>query len=198
MKAENVYQQFLTTAKYLLKELDYYGSNQFRTPVPKQDWTIGMFYDYLINSTLSFYIPKIEACLKTSASNTDGKKKVKGKFMFWYGRVPAIIKYKDISNYSPVQPENPAKIKDNLYRFIKVMNKMAHEIDKAANQGKVEHTELGLLSALEWYKLIEMNFKYHLKTKFELDKVVRNAIISSEDDLPDFHEEVRTVEDDEF
>src|SRR3954451_6039191 len=143
MKAENVYSKFLPTAKYLLKELDYYGVNQFKTQVPKQEWTIGKFYDYLLNSTLNFYLPQINACLKGQGGSLEGKKKAKGKFIFWYGRVPAIVNYKDVCDYIPAQPESPAKAKDNLYRFIKIMNRTAQEIDKSTVQTKIEHPDFG-------------------------------------------------------
>jgi hypothetical protein len=198
MKAEQVYNQFLKTAKYLLKELDYYGVNQFKTKVPNTKWTIGEFYDYLLNSTLSYYIPKVNSCLDAKTGNLEGKKRVKGKFILWYGRVPAIFKYEDPSGYTPVQPESPEKVKDSFYRFIKIMNKAAQEIDKSSVECKMEHPTLGMLTALEWYRLIEFNFKHYLKNKFELDKVVRSAYIETGDDLPDFQEEVREMNEEDY
>jgi hypothetical protein len=200
MKAENVYNQFLKVAKYLLKELDYYGANQFKQKVENQEWTIGEYYDFLINSTLNYYIPNVNKALKANDGNSEGKKKFKGKLLFWYGRVPAIVKYQDTSDYKPVQPEGTEKVKDTFYRFIKIMNKAAQEIDSAgASQSKIEHPTLGMLSALEWYRLIEINFKHHLRIKYEMDKVIRSSYPNDpDDDLPDFQEEVREVREEDY
>lgn len=183
-KAEIIYNQFLQTAKYLLKELDYYGENQFKQRIEGQQWTLGQFYDYLLNGTVNFYIPEIQKCIQSSSGNVDGKKTAKGKFLFWYGRYPAVFKHNEISGYTPVQPESPEKVKDSFYRFIKIMARTAQEIDKANSLSKTLHPEFGMLTASEWYKLIEINFKHQLKVKYELDRVVRNVSFE-DDDLPD-------------
>lgn len=181
MKAETVYNQFLKTAKYLLKELDFYGENQFRQRISENHWTIGELYDYLVNSTLNFYIPQINSCLDSKTGNGEGKKLTKGKFVLWYGRIPAIMKYGDLTNYKPQQPESPEKMKDHIYRFIKVMSKTAQDIDASDMKCKVLHPEFGMLNALEWYRLIEMNFRHMLKKKDEIDKVLRNVGFEEEE-----------------
>jgi hypothetical protein len=175
VKAEAVYQQFLKTAKYFLKELDYYGKNQFRRRLEGNPFTVGELYDFLINSTLTYYIPRIDECLFSGSENINGKKSGKGKIVFWYGRYPAIFKYEEVSAYKPAQPESPEKVKDLMFRFLKIMNKKAQEIDEAEIMNKVAHPVFGMLSAVEWYRLIEMNFKYHLQAKHELDKVLRSV-----------------------
>ncbi|MBX9851597.1 MAG: hypothetical protein K2X86_07535 [Cytophagaceae bacterium] len=179
MKAEKVYNRFLKTAKYLLKELDYYGENQFRQKIENQ-WTIGEFYDYLLSTTTNYYIPQVKKSLDTKTGNEEGKKKTKGKIIFWYQRYPAIFKYKDVVNYKPVQPESAEKVKDNFYRFIKIMNRTAEDIDKSSSASKAEHEDFGMLTALEWYQLIEMNFRHQLKIKHEIDRVIRNVSFDDE------------------
>lgn len=174
MKAEAVYQQFSKTAKYLLKELDYYGKNQFRKRLEGKEFTVGELYDFLINSTVQFYVPQIDQCLNPRTGNTEAKKNAKGKFVFWYGRYPAIFKYKEVSGYKSIQPESPEKVKDMIFKFMKIMNKKAQEIDQSEVQCRVLHPVYGYLSALEWYRLIEMNFKYYLTHKQDLDKVLRS------------------------
>lgn len=175
MKAEIVYNQFLKTAKYLLKELDYYGENQFKQRISENHWTIGEYYDYLVNSTLNYYLPQIQDCLRVKGGNGDGKKRFKGKFVFWYGRIPAIMKYEDLTQYKPEQPESPEKMKDTIYKFIKTMSKAAQDIDASDSKGKTAHPTFGLLTALEWFKLIEINFSHSLKKKMEIDRVLRNV-----------------------
>lgn len=175
MKADLIYNQILKTAKYLLKELDYYGENQFKQRITDNHWTIGELYDYLINGTISFYIPQIQNCLDPAKSRKKGKKRLKGKFVFWYGRIPAIMKYKDPTNYTPVQPESPESMKDSVYKFIKQMNKAAQEIDSSTVNNKTLHLSFGMLNALEWYTLIDIHVKHFLKDKEEIDRVLRGA-----------------------
>lgn len=176
MKADIIYNQILKTAKYLLKELDYYGENQFKQRISEKHRTMGELYDYLINGTLSFYIPQIHNSLDPGKSRKKGKKRLKGKFVFWYGRIPAIMKYKDVTNYTAVQPESPESMKDSVYKFIKQMNKIAQEIDSAATlQHKTLHLSYGMLNAMEWYTLIDIHLKHFIKDKEEIDKVLRGV-----------------------
>jgi hypothetical protein len=181
MKAEKAYNKFLKTAKYLLKELDYYGENQFKQKITEDHWTIGQWYDYLINITPNYYISQVYDCLNHTNGKIGGGKNAKGKFIFWYKRFPAIFKYAEPCDYSPVQPESPVKMKDSFYKFLKVMSKAAQEIDahedlqSKTKSYKTLHPQLGMLSAIEWYMLIDMNFRNQLEKKYEIDRVIRGV-----------------------
>ncbi|MFN6945906.1 MAG: DinB family protein [Cytophagaceae bacterium] len=173
--AEKIYKEFVETAKYLLKELDYYGINQFKQKESENEWSIGQLYDHLIFGTQNFHVREIRNCLEKKNGATKGGKKVKGMWFFMTGSFPPFkFKGKNATNYEPAQPGNPVQIKDDLFRFIKLMNQLAKEIDKSDLSFKTENPSLGMLNALEWYKLIEMHFRHHLKQKHRLDEKVRS------------------------
>jgi hypothetical protein len=176
MQAEKIYKKFLELAKYYLKELDYYGKNQFRYKPSEAQWSLGQLYDHLINGTYAFHLKEIENCLDCKNGSEKGEKRFKGKLIFFLNGFPKIkIKGLPASEYSPSQPESPAKMKDEVYRFIKAMQKVSKDIDQAGNLTyKTEHPSLGMLNALEWYMIIEMHFRHHLKQKTKLDEVVRS------------------------
>jgi hypothetical protein len=176
MQAEKVYKKFLDTAKYYLKELDFYGKNQFKYKPTEQDWSIGQLYDHLINGTYAYHLKQIENCLQKEGGAEKGEKKFKGKMLFFLKSFPNMrIKGVPATAYTPTQPESPVKVKDELYRFIKVMQQASKNIDAAAgSQYKVLHPSLGMMSAEEWYMLIEMHFRHHLKQKSRLDEIVRS------------------------
>ena len=88
------------------------------------------------------------------------------------GKFPP-VKIKGIGQ-EPVQPESPMKVKDSFYRFFKVMQKTAKEIDASNLKYKTLHPTLGMLNALEWFKLIDMHFKHHLRQKARFDKHIRS------------------------
>lgn len=173
-QAEKIYKSFLDTAKWWIKELDFYGHYQFKQKTPESDWTIGQVYDHLINGTYTYQLQQIRNCLVKINGAPVGKKKMKGKFLFFLGRFPN-VKVKGVNqDYIPNQPESPAKMKDDFYRFIKAMQKTAKEIDASNLDYKTENPSLGWLNALEWFKLIEMHFKHHLRQKSRLDKHIRS------------------------
>jgi len=176
MQAEKVYKKFLDTAKYYLKELDFYGKNQFKYKSTENDWSIGQIYDHLISGTCAYHLKQIENCLQKKGGSEKGKKKFKGTILFFLKSFPNMrIKGVPATIYTPEQPESPVKVKDELYKFIKVMQQTAKDIDAAGQlKYKLSHPSLGMMNAEEWYMLIEMHFRHHLKQKSRLDEIIRS------------------------
>jgi hypothetical protein len=176
MQAEKVYKKFLDTAKYYLKELDFYGKNQFKYKPSEKEWSIGQVYDHLINGTHAYHLKQVANCLAKTGGSDKGDKKFKGKILFLLKGFPSIrIKGVAANEYHPSQPESTVIMKDQLYRFVKVMNQTAKDIDAAGILTyKVAHPSLGMLNADEWFMLIEMHFRHHLKQKARLDEIVRS------------------------
>jgi len=174
VNAEKIYQtKFLPTAKYLLKELDYYGEKQFKKQTPVSSWTIGQLYHHLIQGSQDYHFKAIKACLAKSKENQPKKKTLAGFFIFTFNRFPP-IKSKVPNGYTPEQIENTAKAKDMMFGFLKEMQKLAIEIDKVNNNSyRVNHKILGNLTAKEWYLLISLHIEHHLTQKKKIDKILR-------------------------
>lgn len=175
MEGEKIYRAFLETGKIWIKELDFYGDHQFKQSTEDSAWSIGQVYDHLVNGTYAYHFKHIEQCIASNGENKGLKKNLKGKLLFFFGSFPNLkIKGVPPEKYVPGQPESPSKMKDDFYRFIKAMQKTSKSIDTANAQGKTLHPTLGWLNALEWYKLIEMHFRHHLRQKARLDKSIRS------------------------
>ncbi|MGN6646802.1 MAG: DinB family protein [Cytophaga sp.] len=193
MSAENTYKKLLPLAKYWLKELDFYGTNQFKKKVTEKSWTIGQIYDHLLIYSQEVHIKAIQECLAQKDTNSKEGKSFKGFFQFLFkGYMP--FKYKSNPYKEPGQPLSTEKVKDDFYRFLKLVYKTAKEIDYKKPTAKVKHPSFGYLSAEEWFALIEMHFRHHLRQKNKLDVEVRSNYKQTEskdfDDIPDipFHE----------
>ncbi len=177
MSAEKIYQQkFLPVAKYLLKELEYYGENQFKRKTTASAWTIGQLYDHLIQGTYDNHIRAIKDCLANRNGAAMGGKTIKGGILFGMGGYLP-VKIKGQPDYVPAQIETPEKARDMMYAFLKEMNKLAVEIDKKNDHAyKIKHPKLGRLTAREWYELITMHQKHHLRQKKRIDKILRTFV----------------------
>ena len=175
-EVEKIYKSFLTNAKYWISELDYYGPNQFKQKISETDWTIGQLYDHLTTGTYESHLQQIKNCILGVHGATQGKKTWKGKMIFFLGKIPAMkIKGRSSSDYVPAQPESPLKMKDDFYKFMKVMQKTAAEVENGRKDYVTLHPALGWLNVIEWYKLIEMHFRHHLIQKKRLDKTLRST-----------------------
>ncbi len=166
----------MPVAKYLLKELGYYGENQFKRVTPASDWTIGQWYHHQIQGTYDFHFKAIRDCLDQKNGNDKGIKTFLGFFVFLFSMLPP-MKVKGVSGYVPSQIENTEKAKDMMFGYLKEMQKLSLEIEKKGTHSyKVKHRTLGRLTAKEWYKLIVLHQKHHLKQKYRIDKILRTFI----------------------
>lgn len=176
MEAEKVYKSFVEKAKFYLLELDFYGKYQFTLhPMPGK-WSMGQLYDLLIHGITAYHLKQIEDCLAKRNGQENGKKTFAAKMLFGYKKLyPFRIKGVNYVDYEPVQPDSPDKSKDDLYKFFKVMKRVSTQIDEARDfTYTTKHPHLGMLNALEWYKLIDIYYKNQLKLKKTLDPKVRS------------------------
>ncbi|WP_299250999.1 hypothetical protein [uncultured Cytophaga sp.] len=194
MSAEDTYKKILLLSKYWLKELDYYGANQFKKKDNSKNWSVGQLYDHILVYSQEVHIKAIQECLqmKGSPGKKEGKT-LRGTIQFAIGGYLP-FKYKGNPYIEPSQPLSPEKVKDDFYRFLKVIYKVGKEIDYKKSTNKVKHPSLGYLSADEWFELIEMHMRHHMRKKKVLDKEMRSNFKETEvrdfDDIPDmpFHE----------
>src|SRR6478735_7325544 len=188
LKAEKIYQDFVPVAKYWLKELEYYGQNQFKTNIGQYPWTIGQLYDYLLNGVMEYHFEAIHCCLQRKQGHEKGKKTVKGIAVMLMGKYfPTKMKPGYYSPYQPQQMESIEKTQDLMFRFLKEMHKLAKEIDAAGVVDyKFTHPKFGDLTATEWYRVIEMEFKYFTRYKKKMDLEIRSFTkVDDEDELID-------------
>ncbi len=188
MSAENTYKALLPLSKYWLKELDYYGNNQFKKKVSNSSWTIGQLYDHLLTYSQQVHLKAIQKCIASKEESVKEPKTFKGFVVFAYGGYLP-LKYKSAPYIEPTQPLSTEKIKDDFYRFLKIVYKVAKEIDYKKPTKKVKHPTFGYLTAEEWFRLMEMHFRHHVRQKKTLDKEVRSSVRETEvkdfDDIPD-------------
>lgn len=171
MKERALYKKFEKTGLFWLHELDKYNDAPFLDKPSEKEWSLGQLYSHLSNGTLLYHIKKIENCIAKEKGSLKGKKKFKGKMLFLMGSIPAKkIKSPLNEKYPPAQPEDVKQARNSMIKLLKSMNDISEKVLNADKKYRVEHPSFGYLNAQEWYKLIELHFKHHLKQKKRLDK----------------------------
>jgi hypothetical protein len=170
----------MTTAKSLDKfkailasyenALANYTEEEFSRKPSPDDWSIGQMYQHLVGSLQYFHAKQVEMCLD-SADNASQGKTMPGRITYFIGgMLPIRIKVPPSPQYTPPQPENKQKIKDKLPIVLELMEKLHTRLESEQPKGKTKHPAFGYLNAKEWYLLVEMHFRHHLRQKARLDK----------------------------
>jgi hypothetical protein len=173
---KEIFYYFEKTARVWLVALNDYTDEQFTRKPGETQWSIGQVYYHLVVGTESFHLRACKKCLENQGEITEGGKTLAGKIVFLLGSfLPAKIHVPPSPEYTPKQPESRAEMREGLRKLIETMRGLAPQIDQASPVQKWQHPALGLLNAMEWYRLIEIHFRYHLRQKKRLDKFLKNV-----------------------
>ena len=167
---KNLYKEsFEALGKSWLLDLNNYNEVPFKRKTSKVRWSLGEIYEHLGLIT-NHHVQQIESCF---SSSSEGKKSWSGKLVFIKGSASngKLMKFNS-SMFIPSQPEEIKDARDTMYRVLKAMEEWGRKITDENPKGKIEHPVLGMLSALEWYKLIVMQFEYHYKNKEKIHQLL--------------------------
>jgi hypothetical protein len=171
-----IFYHFEKTARVWLVALNDYTDEQFALKPSETQWSIGQVYYHLVVRTENFHLRACKKCLEHQGEVTEGGKTLAGKIVFLLGSFPPVkIHVPPSPEYTPKQPQSRAEMREGLLKLIETMRALAPQIDHASPVQKWKHLALGMLNAMEWYRLIEMHFRHHLRQKKRLDKFVTQS-----------------------
>lgn len=125
-------------------------------------------YDHLILAALD-YLDQVERCASANEEQSYGKTEA-GKRLFENSGFPPIkIKLPDEFN----NPSNSESIEDLIRGLDQVLHRMSEWEEKLETVNpnyKVRQDGFGWMNAREWFEIIEMHFRHHLRQKSELEQ----------------------------
>lgn len=152
-------------------ELYNYSLEQLRYISEEGVWSIGQMYDHLI-VVAHEYLDNMEKCATLNEEKPFGKTQF-GEQLYKDGGFPPIkIRLPDELN-SP--PNNSDRKEDLISRMEQLVQRLSHwetKVDHINPNNKVEHGGFGWLNAKEWYDLVGMHFRHHLRQKNELESYI--------------------------
>jgi hypothetical protein len=175
MTLKNVFDTYLQIAGIWESELEKYSDEQFLMNPSPESWSIGQVYEHLVMGALNYHVKQIEQCLLSDANQIE-KKTFPGILMFSLHSFPPVrIKVPPSPLYTPKQPESKTRIQAGMRLLQKKLQDLSREIEHAVHFGKTKHPVLGYLGAKEWYQLIVMHFRHHLRQKKRIDVFLKGS-----------------------
>ncbi|MBG9587881.1 DinB family protein [Cytobacillus firmus] len=150
-------------------ELQKYSLEQLRYKSGETVWSIGQMYDHLI-LVAHEYLDNMETCSTLKDKQPLGKTEF-GVRLFKIGGFPPIKIKLPVELNAP--PNNSYSKDDLISRMDQVILRLSQWESKVENINpnyKVEHGGFGWLNAREWYDLVGMHFRHHLRQKDELEQ----------------------------
>ncbi|MBU0903849.1 MAG: DinB family protein [Firmicutes bacterium] len=149
--------------------LEEYSPEKLRHIPDQGVWSINQMYDHLI-VVAHEYLDSVEACALAVGEQKQGKTEF-GEYLFNIGGFPPIkIKLPDEMNAPPDNTKMKEDIMLELDLLMKRMKELKKIIDDINPNYKDKHGGFGWLNAQEWFDLVGMHFRHHLRQKYELDQ----------------------------
>ncbi len=165
------------------RDLQNYSIEQLHFKTAKGVWSICQMYDHLI-AVAHEYLDNVELCAKAEAEQALGKTEF-GERLYRNGGFPPIkIKLPDEMNAPPNNQDSMEKLTTRLVHVINRLREWQWKVGEVNANFKVKHGGFGWLNAQEWYDLVGMHFRHHLRQKAELDLDIRDGKRANIQDIP--------------
>jgi DinB superfamily len=150
-------------------DLQNYSVEQLRHIPEAGVWSLCQMYDHVI-LVAHEYLDQVEACAASGEEQMLGKTEF-GEKLYKNGGFPPIkIRLPDEMNTPPNNSESNEELKQRVEQVLKRMKDWEGKVDAIHPNYKVKHGGFGWLNAREWYDLIGMHFRHHLRQKNELEQ----------------------------
>jgi hypothetical protein len=150
-------------------DLQNYSVEQLRHIPEAGVWSLCQMYDHVI-LVAHEYLDQLESCASASEEQTLGKTEF-GEKLFRNGGFPPIkLRLPDEMNAPPNNSETNEELMRRVDQVIERMKDWEGKVDTINPNYKIKHGGFGWLNAREWYDLIGMHFRHHLRQKSELEQ----------------------------
>jgi hypothetical protein len=150
-------------------DLQTYSHEQLRYITAEGVWSIGQMYDHVILVAIE-YLDNVETCAKSKEEQRLGKTEF-GEHLYKIGGFPPIkIKLPDELNTPPKNSDSKEVLMSRLDQVMQKLRQWESRVDAINPNYKVKHEGFGWLNAREWFDLVGMHFRHHLRQKCELEQ----------------------------
>ncbi|MFC7439584.1 DinB family protein [Laceyella putida] len=175
MKTKQILEEAIDMIQYYLKEMDQYTPTQFTWKPSEDEWSLGQMMNHLIDAAYGLQLGAIAKCADDEAV-THGQKTEVGERVYQEGVFPSIrIKLPNDPRFVPENPNDKEEIKVKLLQLQEKLKEVEPLLVAIPTERTVKHRWLGELNAHEWFQLIPMHFRHHLRQKERIDQMLGNG-----------------------
>ncbi|MDO3410576.1 DinB family protein [Saccharibacillus sp. CPCC 101409] len=155
------------------RELDRYTLEQLRYQSEPDVWSVGQMIVHVIG-VADEYMGHMQTCADARYEEPGGKSET-GEIVFLEKSWPDVrVKLDEPVNDTP-NPRSKAELIDELDRVIRELNEWEARLPAVNPSGKVRHGWFGWLNAREWFELIDIHSRHHLRQQARLDEKLAEA-----------------------
>jgi hypothetical protein len=162
-----------TIIEQYMRSLDEYSIEQLRFKYQENIWSVGQMFIHVIEVAKE-YIGHIETCTMATEEMPEGKTEDGTKVLAEKEWPNIRVKLEQLPNETR-NPESKDEIIAGLEQVLVKLANLAGCVDEANPACKVRHGWFGWLNAREWFEMVGMHSRHHLRQKARLDEKLAEA-----------------------
>ncbi len=168
-----IFSDLKQTVEGYIVALDNYSDEQFTHKSAENVWSLGQMYEHLTVSASYFFMANTLRCLEQRKGQVGGEKNQYGDNLYKYNGFPPIkISIPDVLRGSALVAKTRAEYKLLLKKVVTDAEQLIDPITNDLGEYKCIQPAFGWLNAHEWFHLMEMHFRHHLRQQAELETLI--------------------------
>jgi DinB superfamily len=168
---QQIFDSLQQTIHGYMSALNGYTDEQFAQKPSESEWSLGQMYEHLYRSTNFFFLANTVRCLEQRKGQIGGDKNQYGDNLYKYNSFPPIkVKIPEVLRGPEPVAQDRANYAPHFAKILADAQKMIEAVAADDGQYKCIQPAFGWLNAHEWFHLMELHFRHHLRQQKELEE----------------------------
>jgi DinB superfamily len=165
-----IFEHLNTTVTGYLTALDGYSDEQFNFKEADDIWSLGQMYEHLVLSGNFFFLANVVRCLEQRKGQIGGEKNQYGDNLYKHNSFPPIkVRIPEALRGPEPVAKSMESYRQSLVQIVTDAQKLIDTVTHDGGEYRCIQPAFGWLNAHEWYHLLEMHFRHHLRQQQELE-----------------------------
>ena len=172
-KSARVIEEMLDRYQLFLDKVD---EQDFQTNPEAGVWSYAEVYSHIFSANYACLIA-IQNCLQGKGIESKEPASFAGRLILFFGLFPPIKIKAPERIAAMVKKINKTEAKREIEKFKENLTKLLPEIAMASPTQKAKHPRMGLFTAKQWLRFIEIHTRHHEKQLYRIQAVLKNRNI---------------------
>lgn len=170
MTAQEINAALHHTMTPYLEAIGTYTDEQFAHKEADDIWSLGELYEHLVLSANYFFLANTMRSLDKRKGQEGGEMNAKADNAYKYNGFPPIkVKMPASESTMKVEVKEKGSYVGSFSKIIADLDALTERVAEDDGTYKVNHSAFGWLNAEQWYQMLEIHHRHHLRQKAELE-----------------------------
>ena len=172
MTPTEINQNLKSVIDVYINSLANYSDEQFTKRKDEDTWSLGQMYEHIALGSNRFFLANVLRCLEKRKGQEGGEMNKYGINTFKYNGFPPMkFKVPGTEKTPDLEVRSKAEYAVLLQKIVDDADKLVVALETDEGTYKTHHPLFDWLNAREWFQMLEIHTRHHLRQKEELEAI---------------------------